>query len=435
MSLSIEKKRLAASVTVIGLFAVVGLIVWSVVEERAKAAKIETEILKGLTEEQLNEVLKSEATADRLTVKELSKDQQKRKSFLEGLREHLALAAQARREGFAELEDFRLNFEYKTDLLLADLYRVKLSQGMNRLYVVTKAEMEKVWEDPANEERFGKTMDALHGIRERASDAKGSRNPANYPRGEVLKKARDNFSRTMVLASMARADEEFMGQPVIPLRIKILEAGLLSNDYLIANYKDFLPTQAEIEAYLASHPEFDPKKKLELAKGVFAKVMAGENFEKLAEEYSEDARSSHRGGLYEGVTSGVLWPEIEEKALQMKPGEVHDGLIESEIGYHILKLMSNETKEGGEVRYTVRHIVIQKKFEEPGEELPGIPRPFMTPIEIAKQQVEKQKREAFIAQVISASPVSLPEDFTLNFEIPEKGGNKKEESSSQDTEE
>lgn len=421
MSVNIEKTRLVAGVTVAALLIVVGLVVWSVIQERANAAKTESEILKEIDQKELAEVLKSEATADVTSIRELSESPEKRKEFLDGLEEHLALAAQARREGYADVEAFKINLAYKTDILLADLYQAKLSEGKDRLHVVPPADMEKVWKDPSNEERYERTMDALLKIRRKASEAKQDNIPVTPLRGESLRKSRDNFARTTVLSAMARRDTEFMSQPAIPLRIKILEAGLLANDYLIANYGSFIPTEAEIAEYLANHPEYDPKRKFETARSVLAKAKAGENFEELAKKYSEDGRSAHRGGLYEDSGRGVLWPEFETRVESMKPGEIADELVETEIGWHILKFEGSKTDpKTGKYLFSVRHIVLQKKFEEPGKKIPGISRPFMTPVEIATQEVKKQKREAFIARIKETSPVSLPEDFKLELKTRDK---------------
>lgn len=421
MSLTIEKTRLVAGVTVVALLIVVGLVVWSVIQERANAARTESEILKEIDQKELAEVLKSEATADVMAIRELSQNPERRKEFLDGLEEHLALAARARREGYAEAEDFRINLEYKTDILLGDLYQAKLSEGKDRLYVVPPAKMEKVWKDPSNEARYKRTMDALLRIRRKAAEAKGDKVPVTELKGESLRKSRDNFARTMVLSAMARSDKEFMAQPAIPLRIKILEAGLLANDYLIANYPGFIPTQAEIADYLAKHPEYDPKRKFEKAKKLLAKAKSGEDFAELAKKYSEDGRSSHRGGLYEDVGIGVLWPEFEERVRTMRPGEIADELVETGLGWHILRFEGSKADpKTGRYLFSVRHIVLQKKFEEPGKKIPGISRPFMTPAEIAAQEVEKQKREAFIARIKETSPVSLPKDFKVDLETARK---------------
>lgn len=427
MDTSIDRKRIVAGVTVLVLLAVVGLVVWSVIQERARAAKTESEILKEIKPEELKHVLKSEATADVVGIRELNESPEKRKEFLDGLTQHLALAAAARRDGFAEQEDFKVNFAYKTDILLGDLYQAKLSREVKRGYVVAPEEMENVWKDPANEERFKKVMDTFTRIRERAADAKNETIPVRPLKGESLRKARDNFARTTVLAGMARKDKKFMSQPAIPLRIKILEAGLLSNDYLIANYQQFIPTQADIKAYLAKHREYDPKRKLELAQAVLAKVKAGEDFDKLAARYSEDKKSSDRGGLYEDFYLGALWPKVEDRIKTMEPGELADELVVSEFGYHIVKYLgSKKDPKTGRTVYSLKHIALQKKFQEPGKPIPGMARPFMTPEEIAREEVEKQKRDDFIARITRTTPVSIPDDFKLEFEGPAKNESAKQ---------
>ena len=52
------------------------------------------------------------------------------------------------------------------------------------------------------------------------------------------------------------------------------------------------------------------------------------------------------------------------------PGQIAGALIESNTGYHIVKLENKKTKkeeDGSEtVTFTARHILLQKAFEEPG---------------------------------------------------------------------
>src|SRR5687767_8208564 len=70
-------------------------------DERASAAKLEAEILKGLTAQEINLILKSEAAANPSSVAQFKESAEKRRHFLKGIKEYLALAAQARRENLA----------------------------------------------------------------------------------------------------------------------------------------------------------------------------------------------------------------------------------------------------------------------------------------------------------------------------------------------
>ena len=89
-----------------------------------------------------------------------------------------------------------------------------------------------------------------------------------------------------------------------------------------------------------------------------------------------------------------------------------DHLIESKDGYHILQLV-NTVGKGQDAKLTIRHILIQKRFEDPSTArvVGGAPAPYKTPLEIAKGEIEKAKRQAFLDSVIAAEKIELPEDF------------------------
>ncbi len=414
-------KRFLFSILILAVITGGGIAVWLTLDQRAKAERLEAEILKGLTAEEIAAVLKSEAAADRNAIEGLKESAEKRRLFLKGIRETLALAAQARREGFAEKENFRINFEYKKDILLADLYLAKLSEGKDRLYVVPPDEIEAVWKDPNNEQRFAQDMRVMREIRQNAEKAQGKDGKIPELAGESLDKARGRWARTKILSKQARADREFMNQPAIPLRLKILEAGILANDLVNANFAEHLKVnEREIARYVTDHPEYSIQNKLKKAEEVLTKAKAGEDFEKLAKEYSEDRMSNERGGLYEDAATNVLWKEVEDAALKLEVGEIAENLIESDLGFHIVKLVKkNDFKKSdrSDLKFSVRHIVLQKKFEEPNTNIPGVPPPFLTAEEIARAEIGKAKRAKFIALVAGQNPVSLPEDFAV--ELPE----------------
>jgi len=146
---------------------------------------------------------------------------------------------------------------------------------------------------------------------------------------------------------------------------------------------------------------------------------AGGDFAALAKEFSEDRTNKSLGGVYEDVLPNFLWPEVEKAALSMRPGEIFPQLIESKDGWHILGLISRDTKkdDGGTSVpvLAVRHILLQKKFADPASTNPDIPPPFMSPREIAEAQLKKSKRQAFVDEIVSVESIRLPEDFAYEI--------------------
>ncbi|CAH1226843.1 MULTISPECIES: peptidylprolyl isomerase [Paenibacillus] len=76
---------------------------------------------------------------------------------------------------------------------------------------------------------------------------------------------------------------------------------------------------------------------LKLAKEVKAKLDAGDDFAKVAKEYSEDPGSAEKGGLYENVPVGN-WVEAFKEAAKTLPLNKISDPIETEYGYHIMKV-------------------------------------------------------------------------------------------------
>jgi len=123
---NMSKKSLIITLILIVVVSV-GFSIWRSQDARAKVEKMESEILKGLTAEEIKLILKSEALSDDSGVSQILQSNETRQVFLKGMREYLALAAEARREGLTEDNHFKINLEFKKNKLLADLYKAKLS--------------------------------------------------------------------------------------------------------------------------------------------------------------------------------------------------------------------------------------------------------------------------------------------------------------------
>jgi peptidyl-prolyl cis-trans isomerase C len=75
------------------------------------------------------------------------------------------------------------------------------------------------------------------------------------------------------------------------------------------------------------------------AEQVLARLRHGEDFGKLAQEFSEDPGSSRNKGELPGwAEKGKLVAPFEEAAYALKPGEI-SGLVRTRFGYHIIMLL------------------------------------------------------------------------------------------------
>ncbi len=92
--------------------------------------------------------------------------------------------------------------------------------------------------------------------------------------------------------------------------------------------------------------------------GVLAKLQAGEDFAELATAYSDDPGSGALGGDLGWFRRGRMVKEFEDAAFALLDGQV-SGLVESQFGFHIIKI---ERSRPGERRG--RHILLTPEMTE-----------------------------------------------------------------------
>ncbi len=73
------------------------------------------------------------------------------------------------------------------------------------------------------------------------------------------------------------------------------------------------------------------------AKEIKEKLDKGEDFAKLAKEYSKDTANAENGGNLGTFSKGQMVKEFEDAAFSLKEGEISDP-IKTQFGYHIIKL-------------------------------------------------------------------------------------------------
>lgn len=80
------------------------------------------------------------------------------------------------------------------------------------------------------------------------------------------------------------------------------------------------------------------------AEGLLERVKKGEDFAKLAKEFSDDPGSKDKGGQYPGEMVEQFVEPFKVAVASVKPGELVPNLVETQFGYHIIK-RDEATKE------------------------------------------------------------------------------------------
>ena len=187
--------------------------------------------------------------------------------------------------------------------------------------------------------------------------------PADKAAGKAAAEKRYEAARAKLGSEEAfEAQLKIMGttrQEVMAKWVQALTAeALLKREFKInitdqdaRRFYDENPTQFEVpESVRASHillSTLDPKTGKPLpedqkvaqhktAEALLKRARAGEDFAKLAREYSEDPVSKARGGEYT-FAHGQMVPEVEAAAFAMNTNQIGD-IVTSSYGYHIIKV-------------------------------------------------------------------------------------------------
>jgi peptidyl-prolyl cis-trans isomerase C len=336
---------------------------------------------------------------------QIASDAEEKKKLVGEIKKLLAVAQVADQKGYAEHPDIKSQLLFQQDSDLNNAYRKKNADA--------KASDEEV--------------NAYHLDHPKDFDDFLRSNPRFMQQAQELNRdeLKKQYGEFTVIAARARK-EGMERDDATRLQMLLDRAQVLARAYLAELQKDAdkLVTAAEVNRYYQDHPaDFDELRVRHIlistqpeeedadendvndtkdkkpankpraltkeearkkAQDLLDRVRKGEDFARLAKENSADPGSKDRGGEYDFFRRGMMVAEFENAAFALKTGET-SGLVETEFGFHIIKLEARRTAASPSVDQKVRLQITGK--------------------------LKQEKIEALIAEIADKSPVVVSEDF------------------------
>ncbi len=428
-----------------------GLVVW-----KNKVGGHSSEAFNTLTRAEIEMLLADAAKQNPMILKRLAEDPNLKKQQLKSFRELFAFASQAKKEGLLDLANNR----QELDNIKAEIVAVSYDKEINKdkgpmppFGFINEEQINAYWGEaaPADAPKgfFAGLKEKISGgghVETRSHEQEfqdfltakiellKAGNPEMKDREiseEEKTQAKDIFAKIRIYraeyekkVAAGELPKEFVDKT--NLQVKLQQVQFLARLYSESKAETMKVTDEEVDAYIASKPEYSPDAKRAKAQGILDRAKAGEDFVALANEFTEDPGNKGpdgqlQGGLYKDVPKGRMVAPFETAALALEPGQVSPELVPTDFGFHIIKLerklgpSASKEGDGKTESYDARHILISTNITDP-ESPNSRPMPVK---DFVRAKLEKEKGEKLIEKLIADNNVQVPDDFTIPEVTPE----------------
>ena len=172
-------------------------------------------------------------------------------------------------------------------------------------------------------------------------------------------------------------DQQVEQELILELRDQVVQPDtVITEEQLRAYFDDAAPAQARARHILLGFPSQATEAQRDSVRAAIqqlrARVVAGESFEALARQFSQDRGSGQQGGDMGYFERGQMVRPFDEAVFALEVGEISD-VVETPYGYHIIELQDLVYPSFEEARVGFRErILSDRTFEAESVYVSGV---------------------------------------------------------------